>query len=1249
MTLPDPLLAARLDLRVRGTDASAATALVGDVIDVDVWVDSESATLSGAAVFLSFDGDVFELLDQDQDPVTNGFQPFAPGGFFSDGEIFRNELLSPDDPAATPAGEQLDYSVVRASDVGSGPAASFRLRALAPAAGSTIRIDESGIRETRYFKPDGTHESFRFITPLNVDVRGITIQGLPEQIVLSRGQVDSTSFVLDRMLFDPVYSPQDIDWHVDATEALDVRLDLETRRLILTAPTDRSLWEQLTLRAVNPDGQTTSATFDLFVNTGPVLTPLSGVIEIAEDEDHRISLDELAEDLDSPDAQLLWTLSAPPELGARLEGPPHELILEPWSNWNGSGQITVWATDRFGFVDSTSMDVRVAAINDDPRSLYAPNLRITKGKADSSLALVDLFADADDELEALNMVWSGADQIGLARRDGRLVVTAPENWEGTEKIQIAVTDAQGATVTAPLTVTVVASLAPAITGAPQRLGVVAGGSSILDLKDFIADPDDLTSDLTWSVTGNVELLVQISTSGAVRIDAPSGFAGTEMVRISAFDPSGESTFFDLLLFGAPSDGAPLLAPLPTVSLPPGGVDTSIDLNDYVFDLNHEPREINWSVSGPVGLELRVDGSSHVLTVIAADSLLGDFDVDLRATDPEGLEATSRLRVRITATPVDPVDPTNPVDPVAISVSLAPLPTLHMTSGGFDQSLVLDGYIESGDPASVTWEAVSAEHVQVLVDNATRRVTVLAEDGWTGPALIAIRALDGAGNIVAESFMGIQVDAALAGLVLRDLLEIPVLQGDSLLSFDPAAFLVNGPDPASLAWAASGSRPYEVSMNEGLITLHAGGFDNIGGEAVTIIARDEAGNQASATLLVQVLPADGTVGNEREGFRLAIVPNPVHPAFLDLFVLNDDSNRPVLRQRVDEWSSLELSAVTDGIWHAPHALQPGMEGTVSFLALSLEDDGVLTRSQRDIHVGTVPAGAGKRIAGVGFSLDLHAGSFSADGDAVVAVIPEPGKGPSASSELKSVGSTYRVHATGTLQRTSQLTLRSNDPKALAYRWQASSKRWHFVEANVSGEEVTIEVDKLGRYALLTDDTKPSVADLEDGRFHVTDGGSGIRSVTVHVQGVQLADAVVAVAEMTAGEGTFQLTDIVADASVLELRAVDRAGNVTSLRVETTSVHLLPNEFKLGQNFPNPFNPETTIPIRMGASGGTVQLQIFNTAGQQIRTLIDDILPAGERSVAWDGQDAAGMPVASGSYIYRAVTRQGVFAQRMTLLR
>ncbi|MBT6147994.1 MAG: Ig-like domain-containing protein, partial [Gemmatimonadetes bacterium] len=746
------------------------------------------ATLSGAAVFLSFDGNIFELVEQDQDPATFGFQPFAPGGFFNNGEIYRNALLAPDDPAASPTGEQLDYSVVRAADTGSGPAASFQLRALAPAAGSRVRIDESGIRETRYFKPDGTHQSFRFITPLTIDVHGISLEGLPSELVLSRGQIDSTSFALDQILFDPLYAPQDISWHVDATAAVDVHIDTQTRHLIIAAPADRSLWEQLTLRAMNPDGQTASAPIDLFVNAGPVLMASLDTLEFSEDGTHRLSLDALVDDPDDPDAQLLWTLIAPAELGARLEGPPHELIIEPLADWHGSGQLKLTTMDRFGFADSAAMNVRVLAVNDVPQSLYSPNLRITRGKTDSSLSVASLFADVDDDLAQMEMSWTGAERTRIARRGGRMVITAPDDWEGSEAIQLTIVDAQGAAATAPLTITVVASLAPAVTGAPQRLGVAVGEASVLDLKQFITDPDDPTTDLSWSVVGQVELLIQVSTTGAVRIEAPAGFAGTETIRFSAIDPSGESAHFDLLVFGAPATGAPLVAPLPAIELPPGGVNASVDLDDFVFDLDHEPQQMSWSATGPAGLELRIDSISHVLTVIASDSLGGDYAVDLRVMDPDGHEVLTAVPVRVTSgSVVDPVEP-----PTATPLSLSPLPTLHMSSGGFDQTLVLDGYVQSGDPASVRWEAISGEHVQVLIDNATRRVTVLAEDGWSGPALITIRALDAAGDIITESFFGVQVEAALAALSLQDLVEVAVLQGDSLLSFDPASLLATGP-------------------------------------------------------------------------------------------------------------------------------------------------------------------------------------------------------------------------------------------------------------------------------------------------------------------------------------------------------------------------------------------------------------------------------------------------------------------------
>ena len=178
VTLSEPLWAARLELRPVGSDSSTTSLMVGDEIEVELWIDSENQPLSGAAVFLSFDEKHLTLVDEDRATQT-GFQPFAPGGFLSNGEIFRNYLLDEADPAASAPGTQLDYSVVRAADQGAGPIASFRLRALMPTAQLQVRIDESGTRETRFFLPDGDQRSFRFITPLQLNIQGITIRDLP--------------------------------------------------------------------------------------------------------------------------------------------------------------------------------------------------------------------------------------------------------------------------------------------------------------------------------------------------------------------------------------------------------------------------------------------------------------------------------------------------------------------------------------------------------------------------------------------------------------------------------------------------------------------------------------------------------------------------------------------------------------------------------------------------------------------------------------------------------------------------------------------------------------------------------------------------------------------------------------------------------------------------------------------------------------------------------------------------------------
>jgi len=100
---------------------------------------------------------------------------------------------------------------------------------------------------------------------------------------------------------------------------------------------------------------------------------------------------------------------------------------------------------------------------------------------------------------------------------------------------------------------------------------------------------------------------------------------------------------------------------------------------------------------------------------------------------------------------------------------------------------------------------------------------------------------------------------------------------------------------------------------------------------------------------------------------------------------------------------------------------------------------------------------------------------------------------------------------------------------------------------------------------------------------------------------------------------------------------------ALNVQTT-----PTEFALRQNFPNPFNPETTIKYDL-ADGGRVELRIYNMVGQVIRTLVNERQSAGRYSVRWDGKDDRGLSVSSGIYFYRLTSEKFSDVKKLMLLK
>ncbi len=96
------------------------------------------------------------------------------------------------------------------------------------------------------------------------------------------------------------------------------------------------------------------------------------------------------------------------------------------------------------------------------------------------------------------------------------------------------------------------------------------------------------------------------------------------------------------------------------------------------------------------------------------------------------------------------------------------------------------------------------------------------------------------------------------------------------------------------------------------------------------------------------------------------------------------------------------------------------------------------------------------------------------------------------------------------------------------------------------------------------------------------------------------------------------------------------------------YVQPKEFMIGHNYPNPFNPTTTIPVDI-AKEQQVSMIIYNILGQEIRVVKNEVMKPGYYNLQWDGKDNAGKTAASGQYFVRVVTEGFVKTQKMMLMK
>ncbi len=106
--------------------------------------------------------------------------------------------------------------------------------------------------------------------------------------------------------------------------------------------------------------------------------------------------------------------------------------------------------------------------------------------------------------------------------------------------------------------------------------------------------------------------------------------------------------------------------------------------------------------------------------------------------------------------------------------------------------------------------------------------------------------------------------------------------------------------------------------------------------------------------------------------------------------------------------------------------------------------------------------------------------------------------------------------------------------------------------------------------------------------------------------------------------------------------------TTVSVDGSENNLEITEYKLNQNFPNPFNPNTVIKYDLVKSS-KVELKIFNILGQEVKTLVNSFEEKGRKTAIWNGEDNFNNKVSSGIYFYRISANDWNDIKKMILLK
>ncbi len=542
------------------------------------------------------------------------------------------------------------------------------------------------------------------------------------------------SLDLDSYVADPDNTDAELTWSVSGNNNVDITINPTSHVAKFCAGS----WygsEDAVFKVTDPDGLYDSdnvkvTVTKVHVNQAPVISDIPDVT-FPENSCYSLDLDSYVADPDNTDAELTWSVSGNNNVDITINPTSHVAKFCAGS-WYGSEDAVFKVTDPDGLYDSDNVKVTVTKVhvNQAPVISDIPDVTFPENSC-YSIDLDNYVADPDNTDAELTWSVSGNHDVDITINPSSHVAKfCAGSWYGSEDAVFKVTDPDGLYDSDNVKVTVTkvhVNQAPKITGLPD-VEFEEGSCYSLDLDDYVTDPDNSKSELTWKALYNNYVDITINPDTHVARFCAENFYGKDYVSFEVIDPEGASDKDDIVVTvdKSENDQPPVISDIPDVTFPE---DTcySIMLDNYVSDPDNADSELVWGVSGNFNINVNIDSLTHVAELCPNMDWNGGETLKFTVTDPGMMSDSDDVKAVVT--------------PVNDAPVITGLPDVT-----FDEyscySLDLDNYVADPDNSysELTWEALYNNFVTITIDPFTHVAKFCADD-FHGNDYVSFRVTD----------------------------------------------------------------------------------------------------------------------------------------------------------------------------------------------------------------------------------------------------------------------------------------------------------------------------------------------------------------------------------------------------------------------------------------------------------------------------------------------------------------------------